>query len=338
VTASSDPLEEQDPHFTNVARAFAEGKVVPFLGAGVNLFTRPAGTCWTRDQTDYLPSGSELAEYLADNFGLRVGDRRDLLRVAEFVALMSGSGSLYSELHRLFNADYPPNLLHNFLATLPGILRERGCPYPYQLIVTTNYDDVLERAFRDAGEPFDVASYVADGKHLGKFWHTRADGSVNLIDRPDEYLDLPLGKRTVIVKIHGAVDRSRKEEDSEESEDTDESGDSFVITEDDYIDYLARAGSSNPLPKSLVARMRVSHLLFLGYSLRDWNLRVILRRMWDERKRPRTAWAVQLNPEPIDLKFWSQQKVDIFNVPLEDYVARLSRQVNALARAKAAAT
>ena len=81
--------------------------------------------------------------------------------------------------------------------------------------------------------------------------------------------DLSLDDRSVILKIHGAVDRS-----SPDGED-----DSFVITEDHYIDYLTRTDLANLVPITLAAKLRRSHFLFLGYSLRDWNLRVILHRI-----------------------------------------------------------
>ena len=72
----------------------------------------------------------------------------------------------------------------------------------------------------------------------------------------------------MILKIHGAVDRADAEADS------------YVITEDHYIDYLARENVARLIPAYLMARMRTSHFLFLGYGMRDWNLRVILRSIW----------------------------------------------------------
>jgi len=81
---------------------------------------------------------------------------------------MIGSGPLYDELHTLLDADYPPTALHQFFAALPAVLRDKGYRLPYQLIVATNYDDVLERAFTAAGEPFDLVCYIAEGEERGK--------------------------------------------------------------------------------------------------------------------------------------------------------------------------
>jgi hypothetical protein len=305
-----------DMHYRMLLKALLDGRVVPFLGAGVNLCGRPADANW--QVGNYLPSGSELASYLATNYGYPVADIQDLVRVSQYVAVMSGSGPLYDELHKLFNKDFPPTALHRFFATLPGVLRSKGYPPRYQLIVSTNYDDVLERAFLDAGEPFDLVSYVAEGEHRGKFMHRSHEGEVHLIEIPNQYRGIPLDERTVILKIHGAIDRNNPEQDS------------YVITEDHYIDYLARTDISNLIPVTLAAQLRKSHFLFLGYGLRDWNLRVILHRIWGEQRFSYKSWAIQLNPQPIDQEFWQKRAVEIFDARLEDYVTGLLERVEAL--------
>ena len=67
--------------------------------------------------------------------------------------------------------------LHRFFAALPPLLRERGAPH--QLIVTTSYDLALERAFLDAGEEFDVVSYLAAGRNRGQVLPRRAGRNRN---------------------------------------------------------------------------------------------------------------------------------------------------------------
>lgn len=306
-----------DAQLSTIARAIVDGRVVPFLGAGVNLCGRPPAIAWKRSEPGYLPSGAELTNYLAESFGYPQDETRDLARVTQFVTMMTGSGPLYEELHSLLDGDYPPTPLHSMLAKLPGVLREKGVRYPYQLVVTTNYDDVLERAFQSAGEPFDLVTYVAEGDQRGKFLHWLPDGDVRLIEKPNEYRDLSLDARSVILKIHGAVDRANPERDS------------FVITEDHYIDYLTRTDIANLVPVKLAAKLRKSHFLFLGYGLRDWNLRVILHRISGEQKFNYKSWAIQLNPPPIEQEFWRKRDVDILDVRLEDYVAQLSQRIDA---------
>ena len=42
----------------------------------------------------------------------------------------------------------------------------------------------------------------------------------------------------------------------------------------------------------LAARLRRSHLLFLGYAVDDWSLRVFLRRVWGHDRLAYRSWAV----------------------------------------------
>jgi hypothetical protein len=306
-----DALES---HYRTVARAICEGRVIPLLGAGVNLVGRPTDSDW---RGHYLPSGAELAAYLASYFEYPTSDLQELIRVSQYASVMTGLGPLYEELHQLLDADYPPTALHHFLAALPGTLRARGTPR-YQLIMTTNYDDALERAFRALDEPYDVVWYVAEGEHRGKFYHLQPDGKGRIIDKPNKYLGFALDKRTVIAKIHGAVDRLQPERDS------------YVITEDHYIDYLTHTEVANLVPIQLAAKLRRSHFLFLGYSMRDWNLRVILHRIWGQQALDYKSWAIQLDPEPIDSEFWQRRGVEILKIPLEDYVNALTERLRQL--------
>jgi hypothetical protein len=313
-----------DAHYDMVLKAIANGRVIPFLGAGVNLCGRPGEIDWQPGQSDYLPSGGELASYLAEDFGYPPDETRDLARVSQYVAVMTGTGPLYEELHELFDADCPPTTLHKFLATLPAALRDKGYPRTADplrrqlVMVTTNYDDLLERAFLDQGALFHLVSYIAEGEGRGKFLHWPPGGEARLIEAPNQYDGLLGDQQPVILKIHGAVDRANAERDS------------FVITEDHYIDYLTHTDIASLIPVPLPARLKKSHLLFLGYGLRDWNLRVILHRVWGEQRLTWKSWAVQRDPGELDREFWRKRDVDILNVDLEDYVAALNERVATL--------
>ncbi len=245
------------------------------------------------------------------------------MRVSQFVAVKSGIGPLYDELRKIFKTEYPPTPLHNFFAALPKQLRARGYSAG-MMIVTTNYDDALERAFRAANEPFDLVTYAAEGESHGKFMHTTPDGKSRLIDKPNKYLGLAIDERPTILKIHGVLDRANRARDS------------YVITEDHYIDYLAHKDIAQQLPAQLLEKMSWSHFLFLGYSLRDWNLRVILHRLWGDQKFKYKAWAVSdtnvlgEKPQPLEQEFWRLRDVDIIKMPLDDYVEKFEEHVAAL--------
>jgi len=281
-------------HFEEVARTVLQGRVVPVLGADV----------------------AELTRRLAERFGYPDDrGRATLPQVAQYVAVMKGSGPLYDELHELLDADLPPTPLHRFFASLPALLRERGLPL--QLLVTTSYDTALERAFAEAGESFDVVSYLAAGRNRGRFCHVDLDGTGRLIDEPNTYAtELSLDRNTVILKLHGQVERTPERQ-----------WESFVVTEDDYIDYLAQTEVAAAVPVSLAAKLRRSHFLFLGYTMADWNLRVILHRLWGDQPLSYHSWAVQPEPKPLERQFWHRRDVDVLELPFEQYAEVLGRHL-----------
>ena len=279
-----------------IVKALLAGRVVPVIG---------------------LDGAGDLAEHLAKAFDVPDDRPIDLARVSQYVATMQGSGPLYDELHARFEAAVEPSPLHRFLARLPELLRERGAPH--QLIVTTNYDLALERAFEESGEELDIVSYVATGAHRGRFWHRPPGEPPRPIDVPNTYAtELSLDRRTILLKLHGAVDPLPERE-----------WESFVITEDDYIDYLGHSELTAVVPVALAARLRRSHFLFLGYEMADWNLRLILNRIWGERPVGYRSWAVQRSPSPLAQAFWRRFDISALDVDPQSYVELLERRLEA---------
>jgi SIR2-like domain len=253
----------------------------------------------------------DLTARLAQRFDY-VENGYGLPRVAQYVAVMKGSGPLYDELHALLDAEATPTPIHRFFAALPPLLRERDLPH--QLLVTTSYDLALEAAFLEAGEEFDVVTYIAAGPQRGKFCHIRPDGTGRVVDLPNTYAtELSLEERTVILKLHGQVDRGPERE-----------WESFVITEDDYIDYLSHSDVAAAVPVGLAAKLRRSHFLFLGYTMADWNLRVVLNRLWSDHPLSYRSWAVQPEAKPLEREFWRRRDVDVQDLPLERYIQMLA--------------
>ena len=120
--------ESLNAHYDAIIKTIVEGRVVPFIGEGANLCGRPADRKWTCGRSDTLPSNAELAEHLARNFEYPPSAPLDLVRVSEYVSVVSGSGPLYEELHSLFDADYEPTPLHRFFASLPASCGRRDIP------------------------------------------------------------------------------------------------------------------------------------------------------------------------------------------------------------------
>ncbi len=286
-----------------VARALLSGRLVPILGPGPSS-----------------DNGGSLASRLAEAFGCPEEHRGDLTRVSQYVAVTQGIGPLYDQLHDLFAEDLDPGPIERFLAGLPEAARSRGGEH--QLLVTTGYGHALERAFEERGEAADIVSFVAVGPDRGKFLHRSPDGSETVVAVPNSYAELSLAERSVILKIHGGVDPQ-----------PDRGRESFVVSEDDYIGYLAQSELANVLPVTLAAKLRRSHLLFIAYPVVEWSLRVFLHRVFSDQPISYRSWAVLPGAQPIQHEFWRQRGVDLFDIELEDFVADLERRLAEVAPA-----
>jgi DNA-binding SARP family transcriptional activator len=298
---------EPEDHYGEIAKAALAGRLVVVLGSG------STGAAVEQAGAAGLPTPDEVAAYLADCFGYPQEGERDLARVSQYVALMKGVGPLYDELHDLFARDYEPGPVERGLAQVAGELRERGSPAP--LIVTAHFDHALERAFAEAGEKFESVCYIGSGRHAGKFLHVSAENGLALVDVPNTYVDLVPDRLTVILKIHGQVDRSPERE-----------WESFVVSEDDYIDFLSAPELAGVVPVGLVSKLRRSHFLFLGYPLGTWHVRVLLHRLWARERVSYRSWAIQSSPTPIECEAWRQRGIDVFDLDPEEFVSRLSTQ------------
>jgi len=282
----------EETHFAEVAEALLAGRLIPVLGSDART----------------------LADHRAHHFAYPE-EAHDLTRVAQFVSLTRGAGPLHDELQSLVGKSSAPTPLHRFFAALPPLLRDRGLPH--QLLVTTSYDLALEQALLEAEEEFDIVSYIASGRDRGRFAHRSPSGETRVIELPNTYAtELSLDRRTVILKLHGGLDR-----------------DSVVVTEDDYIGYLTRGDVGGAIPVGLAARLRRSHFLFLGYGMREWNLRLVLDRMSGGEPLSYRSWAVLPEVRPLERQFWSARDIDLLEQHLDDYVESLGRYVGVQAPA-----
>ncbi len=320
-----------DTHYAVVIDAIEKGRLIPFFGAGVNLCNRPDDYDWRQPWhpgSQFLPSGAELSKRLADRYKYPGDDWWNLLRVAQYVAAVSGETALDEQLQEFFDRDYPLTPLHEFFARVPKLLRERGYKHANLLIVTTNYDDLMERALQEAGEPYDLVSYIRDGENRGKFQHhSQSEGKTVIVHSANDYEGVSVDKRTVVLKIHGAVQRTDPKNESEPDRFD------FVITEDNYINFLAQGDIAKRVPILLREQFDRCQFLFLGYGLADWNMRAFfngvqtIQRSQNKRLR---SWAVQLNPDEMEERFWDDRNVSIYDIHLGQYIRELNQRLEAL--------
>ena len=59
--------------------------------------------------------------------------------------------------------------------------------------------------------------------------------------------------------------------------------------------------------------------------MREWTLRVFLRRVWHEGEPGATSWAVQAGADEVDDDFWRTLEVERFDLSPADYLADLER-------------
>jgi hypothetical protein len=316
-----------------IAGYLLEGSVVTVLGAGVNAVGREAP--W-RQGTGLLPDTEELARHLAARFQVD-SESDDLARVSQYVSMTEGRVDLCRTLRDvLIRVEGEPSCAHRFAAAFPGRLRDLGherC----QLVITTNYDAALERAFDAVHEPYDLVVFAATGEHRGRFvhipWWDPESRSYTPITMPNEYVDLPIDEdgtlgRTVIVKLHGGgVDLGHRGPHLR---------DNFVVTEDDYIGYLTQGPIASLVPLQILNKIRDSHVLFLGYRLRDWTLRVFLQRIWGEQQVEARSWALE-DPvlDVVDRELWDHLGVRVVEQELSAFINELTSELGSFARAHA---
>lgn len=274
-----------------------------------------------------LPEGCPVKKRLAENVVVTcplfepkqfVEAKLDLQYISQYIHDMFGTLGFYNELHRIFARPYEPNELHQFFANLPAVLRDQKCRHPYQLIVTTNYDNTLEQAFKKAKEPYDLVSYIPTGENRGRFQHSRfPENGECIIYRPDTYAGLSLKDRSVILKLYGALAENEKEKSS------------FVITEEEHDDYLLKTNISEQLPVSLRNKLFRSNVLFLGHSLRDRKKRIILKQIWTElqRRGRNNWWAIQPDLGQVEKEHWKKYNVKPIDISLEDFINGLNKRM-----------
>jgi hypothetical protein len=226
----------------------------------------------------------------------------DLTKVAQYYDVVVGRDKLQMELRSIFNRDYPLTSLHTFLADVPVPL----------LIVTTNYDDLIERAFDDKDHEYDLVIHTTHstvGDQL--LWSEHGTPEPRRVN--SNRLDIDLQAVTVIYKMHGAVDRRQATRDQ------------YVITEDDYIDFLARMTKNKAIPAIFAEPFQTRAFLFMGYGLYDWNLRVVLNRIEKDLRRRKgiKSWAIQYKPKPLERRFWQEHGVEVYDMTTEEFVQEL---------------
>ncbi len=244
-----------DQDYAMLAELLKNGHLIPFLGAGASLQDQPGSA-------ESLPTGRELAKRLAWEMGLDVGelDNNDLIEVASCYELFYSRPHLEEALKKIFAQVTRTGRLHHLLAEL--------IPSP-KLIMTTNYDTLIEDAFRKVGRQFHLLMTKIEwsrGWREGSLMWWKPDDSVGrLVNHRQGGVDLlEPDDIPIIYKVHGGAAPNGDWVNS-------------IITEDDYFEIGGRLYSEKLLPPAVSYLLKTKgNFLFLGHSLRDVHVRFLI--------------------------------------------------------------
>jgi hypothetical protein len=100
------------PPYGEIADILKKGEIIPFLGAGVNFGVRqPPDAKWTGNPSNFLPTGSELARFLASKTSCPSNDEhdlKDLAKVTSYFVETVARRRLRQRLHEIFDQDFSP--------------------------------------------------------------------------------------------------------------------------------------------------------------------------------------------------------------------------------------
>jgi hypothetical protein len=215
-----------------------------------------------------LPLGEQIASEWALKWKYPLTDGRDLARVSQFLAIRFNDSTKpkleaqrYLQARPLpdFQADDPRLTCYKVLAALP-----------LPVYVTTNYDGLL------------AAALAHEGKQARRElcrWNSALRRNLPPLDGQRPTQESPL-----IFHLHGSIDIME----------------SIVITEDDYLDFLVNVKPTDQrvVPPRIQQALADSSLLFIGYSLKDINFRVLFRALVQslELSQRKLSIAVQIDP------------------------------------------
>ena len=278
-----------DHNLKQIFTAIEDGKCLVFLGAGAcSSFYRSAD-----EEVPGLPTGGQLAKWLADQCQYTNGAYYDLAKVAEyFIYTHSGDREpLIKALQTKINTGCRARPIHTVLAQLSQI----------KVVLTSNYDTLLENELTSYGRNLTKHIYNMQNPRTAHF-------------HPSIFFD---EKDIILHKMHGSIDEPS----------------SMVITQSDYIRYLAHLKDLDRGMPEYFRTTMLPHftLLFLGYSLEDWNFRVIWEGVLASHQNhglQKISYAIVKNPSDFQKMYWFTRKVQILENDLTDFSIKLAEYFN----------
>jgi hypothetical protein len=254
----------------HIADVVREGRCILFLGAGVHA-PPPVESRFAYPEASRPPLGSALSEALASACRIEERFPHEDPRNLQRVALFYEIDRSRGQL-----VDQIRQAVH--VGKQPSPVLRALADMDFARVITTNYDQLFEVALRAAGKQPRVSVYTP------RLEPTRDYGN-------------PTADSPVVFKIHGDVD----------------SPETVVVTDEDYIQFVLRMSSKepfDPVPLKLKADLTEWTTLFIGYSLLDYNLRLLFKALrWgiDPASVP-DMYSVDYSPDPLIVDVWHNQR------------------------------
>jgi hypothetical protein len=196
------------------------------------------------------------------------------------------------------------------------------------LIITTNYDCLMEQALDDLDVPYAVlltrkndqkvvvrfSEKIPDYEWLEDLNRGEVDGSVAngfVLQKAGDVRNV-----VVIYKIHGCLNPKLKRQEA----------DGVIISDNDYVSYIKQMGKgNNVIPSNVNTLMNNKPFLFLGYSLSDWNIRSIFETMREKRSQFGGVqdFSVMYDVGQYEEIFFQRNDILIFKTDLNSFADRV---------------
>lgn len=301
--------DDDDPGFNVIVEQVTKGECVLFLGSAVHSPSSSDPDIYPMAKRPSI--GSELSLILAERsrFAHDLGneDARNLQRVSLYHEMRLSRNDLVNQVKNHVQKDKEPSPMLELLARLN-----------FPLVITTNYDQLFETAIEKVGKTYSRGVYNPESnrKTLNQYYFSAEAQSATALARNRTRID---SDNPFILKIHGDI-----VEDSA----------SIVITDEDYIKFVLRMGErgvGNPVPEFVRSKLKEWPTLFIGYSLKDYNLRLLfttLRWKIDPAKFPK-MYSIDLRPDPLIREYWDDHKryVSFIVTDLWEFIPRLYAKV-----------
>jgi len=188
-----------------------------------------------------LPLGSTIAADWAREYNYPGDNPKNLVEVAQFLAVQFDPLTPKEKILKQLDGAVPPDF--NAADEPHGLLAD----LPLPIYLTTNYDDFMVQALK---------SRYRDARRELCRWNTLIENEPSVFDRDFT----PTVANPVVFHLHGHT-----------------VAESIVLTEDDYLHFLANIGREKLLPKPIQQALTRSTCVFIGYRLADWNFRVLFQ-------------------------------------------------------------